>query len=186
MPPRAAEIHHPMIPRRLAARIGCKTKDDGVKDVDVATHGSKRSVAFDQNGCRRGRFSVDRATLPIARGLLGRRYHHWASWPGRRRSGGFYVQAFDFGLLCQTERVRRIGPGDESIRTCRLSGLDHRSVVLRSERIRFVVDNVKVATQSARTARAWCSALRRCVFHSRPHFPSSLPAPCYRATSPST
>jgi uncharacterized membrane protein YgaE (UPF0421/DUF939 family) len=42
----------------------------------VATHVSKRSVSFDQNGGRRGRFSVDRAILPIAGVLLGRCYSH--------------------------------------------------------------------------------------------------------------
>lgn len=45
-----------------------------VKNVDVATHESKGSVAFAQNGARRGRFSVDRAILPIAGILLGCRY----------------------------------------------------------------------------------------------------------------
>jgi hypothetical protein len=57
--------------------VGCsKTADYGVKNVDVASHRPKRNITFDQNGGRRGRFSVDCASPSIARVLLGRRYHH--------------------------------------------------------------------------------------------------------------
>ena len=45
MPPCAAEIHRPVIPRCLAARIGSEIENDGVENVDAATYRSKRSVA---------------------------------------------------------------------------------------------------------------------------------------------
>jgi hypothetical protein len=60
MPPRAAPHDF------LAALAAGKTENDGVKNVDVATHVSKGSVAFDQNGGRRGRFSVDRCRHRLA------------------------------------------------------------------------------------------------------------------------
>jgi fusaric acid resistance family protein len=59
-----------------SVRIGSETEDYGVKNVDVASHRSKRGFAFNQNGGRRGRFSADCAIVSIAGVLLGCRYHH--------------------------------------------------------------------------------------------------------------
>src|SRR5271168_1083622 len=87
---------------------------------------------------------LGRGAEPLREALKGR---------GNGAIVGFHVEAFDFGSLGKAERVGRIGPGDESIRICRLSGLDHRSVILRSEWIRFVVDNVKTGFLEERSPR---------------------------------
>jgi hypothetical protein len=159
-----------MIPRCACRGIGSKTVDDGVKNVDVATHGSKRSVAFDQNGGRRGRFSVDRAILPITGVLLGRRYHHRHhainSWRGldrleaafcghraRRRDGG----AAD--RLCGAKRG-----GVWCRRIC--ARTDLRTALHRTKRV-----SVRGDYASHRHARSAC---RACMDDRRPSVPRNF------------
>ena len=117
-------------------QIDSKNEDYGVKNVDVAKHASEGSVAFAQNGGRRGRLSVDRAILPVAGVLLGRRYHHrhhainsWRGWiVSKQRFAGtalgaaigapltayaaqnvaaFGAGVFVLGLICALLRIGR-------------------------------------------------------------------------------
>ena len=60
---------------------------------------------------------------------------------------GLYVEIFDLGLVGQAERVRRVGVCDERVGIGGLRRLNHGRIILRAERVGFVVDDIKARSR---------------------------------------